>query len=55
MITSELDGGFISGVKPSSMRVNFRLNTDIYEKMVNKIGGSNVSDYIRGLIEKDLE
>ena len=54
VIDRELHGKFIEKEKPASQRVNLRIKSELYEKMINKIKGRNISDYIRELIEKDL-
>jgi len=53
-IDVELHGLFVDKSKPESYRLNLRIKKDIYDKMIDKIGNTNVSDYIRKLIEKDL-
>jgi len=53
-IDVELLGLFVQNKTPKSHRLNLRVKGELYEKMINKTGSSNVSDYIRGLIEKDL-
>lgn len=55
LIRRELWAEFTENVKPSSLRVNFRIDAELYEKMTNKIGDKSVSDYLRDLIKKDLE
>jgi hypothetical protein len=54
-IDVELHGLFIQNKTPESYRLNLRIKGELYEKMINKTGSSNVSDYIRKLIEKDLK
>jgi hypothetical protein len=53
-IKAELLGSFVGNKTPESHRLNLRVKGSLYEKMINKTGSSNVSDYIRGLIKKDL-
>lgn len=55
LIRRELWAEFSANIKPSSLRVNFRIDAELYEKMTNKIGDKSVSDYLRDLIKKDLE
>lgn len=54
-IAQELWGEFVDNKKPVSKRVNFRLDSDIYDAMMKKLGGDyGISDYVRDLIKKDL-
>jgi len=53
-IKTELDGVFFEK-KKKSHRINLRLESEIYLKMEEeRLGDSNVSNYIKGLIKKDL-
>lgn len=54
-IDTELWGKFVTIGKPSSYMVNFRVDSELYNKIINKTKDeSSVSDYIRDLIKKDL-
>ena len=55
-INVELHGYFVEHQAPTSYRLNLRVESDIYGAMNSKIRkeGIGVSDYIRGLIKKDL-
>lgn len=55
-IDMELNCKFSNKNKPSSMRINLRIDSVLYEKISSKINeeNTNLSDYIRKLIEKDL-
>jgi hypothetical protein len=56
-IDSELHGLFVEHKAPESYRLNLRVESDIFKAMNSKIKkeGTNVSDYIRDLIKKDLD
>jgi hypothetical protein len=57
-INSELWGLFVSGARLDvPKRVNFRIDSDIYDKIIKKIDKSGISltDYMKELINKDLE
>ncbi len=56
-IDRELWGKFVSGVKPNvSKRINFRVESEIYDKIIDKINEKDISlsDYVKNLIKKDL-
>lgn len=56
-IDMEFNCRFSNKKKPSSMRINLRIDSILYEKVSKKINenNTNLSDYIRKLIERDLE
>lgn len=54
-INKELNGQFVESNKSVQTRINFRVNEELYYKIMNKIGNKiSMSDYLRELIEKDL-
>lgn len=56
-IDRELRGLFVSGVRPHvPKRINFRLEPEIYDKIIEKIDEREISltDYMKELIRKDI-
>lgn len=56
-IDSELSGLFVSNQAPTSMRLNLRMDFELYQRMSQKISSenTNLSEYIRKLVENDLD
>lgn len=56
-IDSELNGLFKTNQAPASMRLNLRMGFELYQRMNQKISSenTNLSEYIRRLVERDLD
>ena len=56
-IDRELNCLFVTNSLPASKRLNLRMDFELYQRMTQKISSenTNLSEYIRKLVEKDLE